>query len=138
MIFYQVRDKRTGLWYKRGPDQVKWVAQEMASVWTTPSGPQGCLQIIARYNRRRAHPDYRRVPEVIPLQVKDPPTVTFVDGDDWQGLYLNGKLVEEGHCVRVDDILRRLGIACEQIYADDQWLAKRGSLPENRNDIKEG
>jgi len=113
------------------------VPQESASVWTTPSGPQGCLPRIARNNLRIVHPAYLRDPEVVTFQV-NAPFVTFVEADDWQGLYLDGKLVEEDHCVRVDDVLRRLGITCEQIYADDQWLARRGSLPKDRNNIKEG
>lgn len=134
MVFYQIRDKRTGLWYKRGSDQVKWVPQESASVWTTPLGPRGCLPRIARNNRYITCPCD---PEVVLLGV-DTPLITFVSGDDWQGLYLDGELIEEGHRVDVADVLCHLGFACEQIYADNQWLAERGSLPENRNDIKEG
>lgn len=61
-----------------------------------------------------------------------------MDGDDWEGVYINGKLVTEGHHVRIDELLQLLGIDGGQIYADDAWLAEQGSLPENLEDVKRG
>jgi hypothetical protein len=136
MTFYQIRDETTGLWYKKGSNGGLWVAQDEASVWTQPNGPRAALGNITRY-RRRARTQYK--PEVVSLVVgANVPFVTYVRSDDWRGLYLDGKLVEEGQRVDVADVLQRLGIACEQIYADEQWLAELGSLPEDRSNIKEG
>jgi hypothetical protein len=66
------------------------------------------------------------------------PQIAFVDGDDWEGLYLNGKLVKEGHNIRTDDLLCYLGFDAEYLYADDEWLAEQGRLPENLEDVKRG
>jgi hypothetical protein len=118
MIFYQVRDKRTGLWYKRGHQYASnWVDQNEASVWTTPDGPRSVLGSVARYNQRAARFGLSaiREPEVVPIHalpadqdVPSAPKVVFVDGDDWEGLYINGTLVEEGHHVRLEDVMRHL------------------------------
>lgn len=64
--------------------------------------------------------------------------ITFVDGDDWEGLYINNKLVLENHSLRISDVLKALGIKYESIIADDEWLASCGNLPENLADVKEG
>jgi hypothetical protein len=141
MNFYQIRDKKTGLWYKRGPDYgSNWVDQQEASVWTTPAGPNACLGTITRRNRRmvRFGPSAIREPEVVTLIAGGAGKVTFVDGDDWEGLYIDGKLDTEGHHVRIDDLLRLLGIDGQQIYADDAWLAERGNLPENLDEVQRG
>lgn len=64
--------------------------------------------------------------------------ITFVDSDDWEGLYINGELVLENHSLRIYDVLKALGIKYEVINADDDWLASCGNLPENLTDVKEG
>ena len=50
------------------------------------------------------------------------PKVVFVDGDDWEGLYINGVLVDEGHRVRLEDVMCRLGIHYNAMMADQEWL----------------
>jgi hypothetical protein len=144
--FYQIRDKVTGFYYKRGSamDSI-WTDQDQASVWTTLAGPTACLGTIAQRNRRLVHASetFRgknwkpAEPEIITVPVIRP-KVTFVDGDDWEGLYIDDKLVIEGHVVRIDDMLRLLGIDGEKIYADDEWLQEQGTLPVNLSEVKRG
>ena len=64
-----------------------------------------------------------------------------VYGDDWTGLYLNGKLIKEDHSFDPDTvfsvILENGGIvsAHRVICADAQWLCDRGNLPEDLADV---
>jgi hypothetical protein len=142
MKFYMVRDKATGMWYKKGQMGGTWVVQEFASVWTTPHGAVGAKANIDKHNAQACRSRLTcanwkpRNPETVALDT-DRPTVGFVSCDDWQGLYINGKLVEQGHHIRIDDLLQHLGIECREIHPDDDWLVERGSLPENLEDVKQ-
>lgn len=133
MIFYQLRDKNSGLFYKRhhGRDIDCWVPQKDASVWTSRLGPGGCLDTI-----RRHHKD--RDPEVVEIVVRESPQATYVTCDGWEGLYLNGKMVAQGHRVRIDTILFLLGIKVNHLdaYDQDSWLDGEGYLPNNLEDLK--
>jgi len=126
-----LQNKASGLYYKRTSDCFNcWVPQEEASVWTTPRGPQAAKGNLSR--KLRGKP-----PEVEIMEFDaTKPQVAFVDGDDWEGLYINGKLVEEHHHVRTEDVLRHLGIKCEVIYPDQDWLEERGSLPANLSEVQ--
>ena len=138
MTFYMLRDTRTGLWYKRhhGRSGCYWGAQNKASVWTSPAGARACLGAVTRDNRR-CPPYFRREPEIVALTTATWPTVGYVSADDWKGLYLDGHLVEEGHRLEVDDVLRHLGIECNYRSPDDAWLEERGSLPKNFDEVPE-
>ena len=142
MTFYMIRDKATGLWYtRRPPHSGGWTTQDKAAVWTTKGGARSMIDRIRMKSSGklgyRVHSDCE--PEVVTLPtVPSPGKVTFVDGDDWEGVYIDGKLVAEGHHVRIDELLQLLGINGEQIYADDAWLADRGSLPQNLSEVKRG
>ena len=140
MKIYMVRDKRTGRFYKRlSGVSPNWVDQEEASVWTTPAGPHACLGTISQTNRRMARygAAYLRDPEIMVLTVPAEASVKvgLVRGDDWEGLYLDGKLVEEGHHLRLTDVLKHFGIECEEVWPDDSWLEERGRLPENFDEV---
>lgn len=128
MTFYMLRDKKTGLYYKRihGRSSPCWVAQKEASVWTTPAGPSACLGVVKRQGFDT---------EIVTMRTS-PPKVTFVDGDDWEGLYLDGTLVEQGHHVRLEDVMKHLGVRYDALYADQEWLEARGRLPENLEDVE--
>ena len=65
------------------------------------------------------------------------PFVTLVKADDWAGLYLDGKLIEQGHDIRIDDLLRHLGIKAEILWANDEWLNKLGGLPTNLEEVQQ-
>ena len=62
--------------------------------------------------------------------------VTHVSGDDWEGIYIDGKLVEEGHNVQLRDFAKHVGITLQEIEADLEWLEDEGSLPEVLLDVK--
>lgn len=64
--------------------------------------------------------------------------LVLVDCDGWQGLYLNGELVAQGHTV---DVLGCLPLPlCIDEYtaqtADYSWMEGRGYLPDNLSDVK--
>jgi len=89
MILYMVRDKKTGLYYKRGSGwkNDNWVAQKEASIWTTPGGPRGALGNITKWNeriKRVSTPQQvkTRDPEIVTLEAHLLIQVTFVDGDN--------------------------------------------------------
>jgi hypothetical protein len=62
--------------------------------------------------------------------------VTIVDGDDWEGLYVDGRLVTEGHRVSVTEALNAVGVSCEVVYADDHWLEEVGRLPDQLRKVR--
>jgi len=61
----------------------------------------------------------------------------FVGSDDWEGLYINGKLIMEDHHLDVFKILKAIDIKYQYIEADDDWICERGTLPENIKEVKE-
>ena len=139
MIFYQLHNRKTDLWFKRDRS-VGWCSdQQKASVWSTPAGPRAAIGAVTRYNRMVAHSHPGRMIRPGDLQVViiiAGGQAAFVRGDDWEGLYLQGKLVEEGHRVRMEEIFRHLGVQVEFIEADEAWLCERGRLPEDLKDVK--
>lgn len=69
--------------------------------------------------------------------------LVIVNGDDWEGLYINGVLVTEGHSISNRELaeaiierLPRLNISYECKEADIDWLHDRGSLPEKLEKVK--
>jgi hypothetical protein len=64
------------------------------------------------------------------------PKIDLVYGDDWIGLYLDGKLVEEGHSLEPFHVLDALGIKHTYHAADIDWLHEEGCLPERLDDVK--
>lgn len=63
-------------------------------------------------------------------------TLTLVRGDDWDGIYIDGKLHSEGHSFS-DFSLLELGISLpvntklETIFPNVDWLEYEGSYPDN-------
>ena len=62
-------------------------------------------------------------------------TVTYARGDDWEGLYIDGKLVLEDHSIDVRDILEAVGFKIKTVWVDLDWLAETGSLPGNEDNL---
>jgi hypothetical protein len=62
--------------------------------------------------------------------------ITYVRGQDWEGLYIDGELVEEGHSICVEEVVEALGFTCERIMADQEWLEDRGDLPYCLGEVK--
>ena len=68
----------------------------------------------------------------------------IAQGDDWEGLYIDGALVDEGHSLGVRNTLRFLLSAEPSISDADlsvrevdlDWIADRGSLPTYIDEVK--
>ena len=65
--------------------------------------------------------------------------ITLVDcpGGDWEGLYVNGKLIMENHRLELDDVLDAIGVNYQSITADDDWMAEVGTLPDKLSEVKQ-
>lgn len=56
--------------------------------------------------------------------------------NDWEGVYVNGKLIQEHHHIDWPALLKHLGFEYESLEITDQeWLENLGSLPEKLEDI---
>lgn len=62
--------------------------------------------------------------------------VVVSDGDRWEGLYVDGKLVAEHHSIELQDLADAAGLDFDYRYADGDWVAKRGSFPKKLKDVK--
>jgi hypothetical protein len=62
--------------------------------------------------------------------------IVIAYGDDWEGLYVDGVLAEEGHSISVHHFCKALGIDLEQKAVDTDWLEKGGRLPDRFEDVK--
>lgn len=65
-------------------------------------------------------------------------------GDDWDGLYIDGKLVEQGHSIQPAEAMRavlnditppltRGDVEVREV--DYSWLEDRGSLPDEISEV---
>lgn len=68
------------------------------------------------------------------------PKLTVVQGDDWEGIYVDEKLVSEG---RSHDTLQAIVIAIEhkatgavKRFVDCAWLTDEGNLPDKLSEVK--
>lgn len=60
----------------------------------------------------------------------------FVTADDWQGLYINSKLVLENHSLDWRHILDALDIEYDNDVIDEKWMEENGRLPKDLKDVK--
>lgn len=63
--------------------------------------------------------------------------VLLVSGDDWEGIYVDGKIHVQGHQVRLEDFARIFGIELKHKGVGSGWLYDEGHLPYNLEDIPE-
>lgn len=61
--------------------------------------------------------------------------VTYVYGDDWDGVYIDGELRWEGHSISPMELLELVGIAPKSITADYDWLCEHANLPKLLKDV---
>lgn len=68
---------------------------------------------------------------------------TIITTDDWQGVYLNGGLVTQGHTISAFQLLRNIDgykfdgrVSFEYKRADAKWLESYGYLPDLLINVK--
>lgn len=66
------------------------------------------------------------------------PKIVIVNGDDWHGLYVDGKLYHEGHDIPIDIIFQALNVPFKKIECDYAWLEKARKLPADLQRVKKG
>ena len=64
--------------------------------------------------------------------------VVLADGDDWQGLYVNGTLVTQDNLITVQDLcdLYDFKGIIKEVYADVDWLSEVTVFPKKLEDVK--
>lgn len=62
--------------------------------------------------------------------------LTFVRASDWEGVYLDGKLLDQGHSVRSDELGKHLGYKIKSVSVDEQWLEDNSELPDGLSEVK--
>lgn len=66
--------------------------------------------------------------------------MTFARGDDWEGVYIDGALVTEGHSIDEVEAVRLAlahkvtAVECKE--CDCNWLHEEGNLPNALTDVK--
>ncbi len=61
----------------------------------------------------------------------------LLQSDDWDGLFIDGKLVTEGHSISLYKFCKILGIKVDFKEVDDEYMYEMGSFPENLDEIPE-
>ena len=65
--------------------------------------------------------------------------IVLIDNVEWQGLYINGRLVLEDHRLYASDVVQAIMDACSTIArvekADEDWLCAGNTLPERYTDV---
>lgn len=63
--------------------------------------------------------------------------LVFVSNDnDWCGVYIDGKLVDQGHEVNWREVLGYLSFKIEDMTADGEWMDSVGCLPDKLEDVE--
>jgi hypothetical protein len=66
--------------------------------------------------------------------------MTFVWGDDWSGVYIDGELVDEGHSISAysaaEIAIEKRATELQGWPCDIEWLHDQGSLPKLLSDVK--
>jgi hypothetical protein len=66
--------------------------------------------------------------------------LVFVQTDDWQGFYVNGKLHNEGHKMEASDWLEllresRYFTSIESFWVNEEYMHDLGNFPERFSDL---
>lgn len=64
--------------------------------------------------------------------------IVLMNADDWQGLYINGELVEEDHKIDLVDAFDRFDIdsfsSLETHCVNQEWIEDAGCFPDDIED----
>jgi phosphoserine phosphatase len=70
-------------------------------------------------------------------KVKKDRKFVLVEADNWVGLYVDGKCVEQHHDIDLTEWLRKYGVNIRTKYAyNDTQALYEGTLPENLKDVE--
>lgn len=61
--------------------------------------------------------------------------IKLLRADDWEGLFVDGRLVTEGHSLTAEDIIRGLKLDYNSGWINQEWMEDHGSFPYDVNDI---
>jgi hypothetical protein len=65
--------------------------------------------------------------------------ITFVYADDWEGIYVDDKLVMENHSLDgylvAEKLSELFGFELRGRSVNQCWIESRGNLPENLSDV---
>lgn len=61
--------------------------------------------------------------------------ITYVDNEDWIGIYVDGRLAYEGHSIASLELLRICRVNYETFEADEEWLQEIGNFPRKLEDV---
>lgn len=62
--------------------------------------------------------------------------VMLIQNDDWQAVYIEGELADQGHTIDWMYVIAQLGCNTYTQHADEQWLFSQGHFPDNLNEVK--
>lgn len=79
---------------------------------------------------------YTELPQGIIKLPSYEPKFTYVMGDDWDGIYKDGKLFAEGHSFHPKTFFQACGVEYDIKCVDLGWLEDRGNLPDKLSEVK--
>ena len=56
-------------------------------------------------------------------------------GEDWDGLYIDGNLITQGHSINLRDVLGHFGYGLEYLDADEKYAMYGEQLPDLLEDV---
>jgi len=62
--------------------------------------------------------------------------LVIISGDDWEGIYIDGKLIDEGHSIDWRFVLKVLGYNISGTYIEDEEFWEIGNLPDKLEDLE--
>jgi hypothetical protein len=67
------------------------------------------------------------------------PKLVIVDGDDWVGFYLGGKLIWQGHSPNLNElsgILNQAGLSTQFGECSADWMGERSHMPDDLSEVE--
>lgn len=66
--------------------------------------------------------------------------IQIINSEDWEGLYVNGKLWGEGHRILLSDLIYAIAsyfpITFKTRECDGEWLEEMSSFPDDLSEVK--
>lgn len=64
--------------------------------------------------------------------------LTIVSGEDWEGIYYNNQLIDQGHSINWRNVLEHFGytIKSKSIDSEEQWEILGWNLPNQLSEVE--